>query len=267
VRIEGCRCLVVGGARRLGREVALSLATQGAAVAVSSRSAAAAENTCGELQALGHRTVAASGDVGTHLDARHLVSRAAAGLGGLDAVVFTASGPFSPKRPELVEEAEWDASMDVLARGLLFVAQAAYEQFMLPGGGEESASASRRRPGAAEPGPTAERGIIVVITDVAAVQPWAPFVAHCAAKAAQLMVQRVLAKAWAADGVRVCGVAPGPVDLADDERREASVKAARRAPSGRLVAAADVTAAVRLCITSAGMTGTTVTVDGGALLG
>jgi pteridine reductase len=183
------------------------------------------------------------------------VRAAAAALGGLDAVVFAASGAFEPRPPEAIGEHEWDTSMDVLARGLFFVAQAAHEQFLTqPGAAASSASA------------VPERGVIVALTDVGAVQPWAAFAAHCAAKAAQLMLVRTLAKAWAGDGIRVCGVAPGPVDLTDDLRREASARAAAQLPSGRLIRPQDVAAVVELCITTSGMTGTNVMVDGGALL-
>ncbi len=80
------------------------------------------------------------------------------------------------------------------------------------------------------------------------------------------MLVRVLAKAWAAEGIRVCGVAPGPVDIADDPRREASERAAARTPLGRLSLPSEIAAAVKLCISSAAMTGVNLPVDGGALL-
>ena len=63
-----------------------------------------------------------------------------------------------------------------------------------------------------------------MLEDVAAYQPWPSFAAHCAAKAAQAMLTRTLAKALAPD-VRVCGIAsPGPVALepGDDESRRAA---------------------------------------------
>ena len=58
--------------------------------------------------------------------------------------------------------------------------------------------------------------------------PSAAFAGHGAAKAAQIALVGSLAKAWAGDGVRVCGVAPGPVDLPDDPRRAATLGAAAR---------------------------------------
>ena len=261
--VEGCRCLVIGGSRHLGRRLALSLSAAGAHVAVSSRSAEGALATCRALEAAGHSAAAVTGDVSTSADASRLVRAAAEALGGLDALVFAASGPFQPHPPQELSEQDWNASMDVLARGLLFVAQAARQQFLAKRQPEDTLDA---RDPAPKPAPPPDLGVIVALTDVAAVQPWAAFAAHCAAKAAELMLVRVLAKAWAAEGIRVCGVAPGPVDLPDDEHRAASVKAAEHLPAGRLVDPEDVAAAVLLCITSAALTGANLPVDGGALL-
>ena len=76
--------------------------------------------------------------------------------------------------------------------------------------------------------------MIVAITDYLGLQPWATFAAHGAAKAAEIHLVKELARAWAPAGVRVCGVAPGPVDLDDDEHRgrHAARRGARRARSG-----------------------------------
>jgi NAD(P)-dependent dehydrogenase (short-subunit alcohol dehydrogenase family) len=257
VDVNGCRCLVVGGSRHLGRELALSLAAAGAAVIVSSRVAQSAQATAATAEGHGDRAAAVMGDVGTRLDAHHLVLAAAKPFGGLDAVVFAASGPFEPRPPREVDEQAWDASMDVVARGLLFVAQAARDQFL----------SQQLRPGSGPAAARQERGVIVAVSDVLAMTPVAAFAAPGGAKAAQLMLVRVLAKAWAAEGVRVCSVAPGPVDLDDDPRREASERAAARTPLGRLVPPSEVAAAVKLCLASTAMTGVGVQVDTGALLG
>ncbi len=109
--------------------------------------------------------------------------------------------------------------------------------------------------------------MIVALTDVLGAAPSAAFAAHGAAKAAQIMLVASLAKAWARDGVRVCGVAPGPIDLPDDPRREATLRAAARSASGRPVAPAEVARAVRFVIACDALTGVNLPVDGGALLG
>ena len=66
--------------------------------------------------------------------------------------------------------------------------------------------------------------------------------------------------------MRVCGVAPGPLDLPDDRRREASERAAGRTVLGRLQRPSEIAAAVRFCLEDDFVTGQNLIVDGGYLL-
>jgi pteridine reductase len=102
--------------------------------------------------------------------------------------------------------------------------------------------------------------VVVMIEDVAAYQPWPSFAAHCAAKAAQAMLTRVLARALAPD-VRVCGVAPGPVAVepGQEERRAAETLL------GRTGSPEDVAEAVIYLARAGFVTGTTLVVDGGLM--
>ena len=100
-----------------------------------------------------------------------------------------------------------------------------------------------------------------MIEDVAAYQPWPSFAAHCAAKAAQAMLTRVLARALAPE-VRVCGVAPGPVAVEPSRRSGAP-------PRPRSAGRARRTTSPARSLYLAGaqfVTGTTIVVDGGRLL-
>jgi pteridine reductase len=166
------------------------------------------------------------------------VARAVAELGGLDVVVNGASAGFEAKRFEDVTEDEVDAALGATVKGSFFVSQAAAPHLRQSG------------------------GLIVMLEDVAAFQPWPSFAAHCAAKAAQTMLRRTLAKALAPD-VRVCGVAPGPVALEPDDdtaRREAETVL------GRVGSPADVAAAILYLAGATFVTGSTIVVDGGRLL-
>ena len=131
MELTGARCLVVGGARRLGRQIALGLAAGGGAICVASRGGdEALEATLGELERAGAAAaLPVRGDVGTPRGAAALVKTAAAALGGLDVLVFAASGPFVPQRPEALDEAAWDASFDMIAKGFFFAACAARDVF------------------------------------------------------------------------------------------------------------------------------------------
>jgi pteridine reductase len=177
------------------------------------------------------------GDVSDPAQARELVERAVAELGGLDLLVNGAGEGFAPKPVDELTEADWNAAFGATAKGSFFVTQAA------------------------APHLREARGCVVMIEDVAAYQPWPSFAAHCAAKAAQAMLTRVLARALAPE-VRVCGVAPGPVAVepGQEERR------ASETLLGRIGSPEDVATAVAYLVSTDFVTGTTLVVDGGRLL-
>ena len=274
MNVAGSRILLIGGVRRLGRALALDLAGAGASVCVSSRHAGdVVDAQVAALRAAGAPLAAAVvGDVSVAAQAEELVAAGAAALGGLDALIFAASGPFVPTPPQLIGEASWDDSLDTIAKGFFFSECAARAEFLAGArekGGSREGSRAAPSAGAGEAdadGHGGTRGVIVALTDCLGLQPWAAFAAHGAAKAAQIHLVKELAQAWSADGVRVCGVAPGPVDLEDDEHRAATLRAAAKVASERLVRPADVGAAVRFCLETDGVTGVNVVVDNGSLV-
>jgi pteridine reductase len=211
------RALVTGGTGRIGRAIAARLETDGFRVLAAARK---------------------DGDLSRAEDARALVERAVAELGGLDLVVNAAGEGFEPKAVEGVDEPEWDAAFGATAKGSFFVTQAAAPHL--------------RR---------SELGLVVMIEDVAAYQPWLSFAPHSAAKAAQAMLTKVLARALAPD-IRVCGIAPGPVAVepGQEERRAAETLL------GRIGSPDDIAAAVAYLVGAGFVTGTTLVVDGGRLL-
>jgi pteridine reductase len=179
----------------------------------------------------------ADGDLADVEQTWALVARAVEELGGLDLLVNAAGEGFAPKPLEKLDEHDWDAAFGVTAKGSFFVSQAA------------------------APHLRASRGCIVMIEDVAGYQPWPSFAAHSAAKAAQAMLTRVLARALAPE-VRVCGVAPGPVAVepGQEERRAAETLLER------VGSPEDVANAVAYLAGADFVTGTTLVVDGGRLL-
>ena len=193
------------------------------------------------LEAEGFRTLAAGrqdGDLARADAARALVERAVTELGALDLLVNGASEGFEPRPFDDVSEHDWDRALGATAKGSFFVTQAAAPHL--------------RR---------SELGLVVMLEDVAAYQPWPSFAPHSAAKAAQAMLTRVLARALAPD-VRVCGVAPGPVAVEpeQEERRAAETLL------GRVGSPEDVADAVMYLVSGSFVTGTSLVVDGGRLL-
>jgi pteridine reductase len=179
----------------------------------------------------------ADGNLAEVAEARALVARAVEELGGLDLLVNAAGEGFVPKPLEELDERDWDAAFGATAKGSFFVSQAAAQHLR------------------------ASQGCIVMIEDVAGYQPWPSFAAHSAAKAAQAMLTRVLARALAPE-VRVCGVAPGPVAV---EPAQADRRAAETLLE-RVGSPEDVADAVLYLAGAKFVTGSTLFVDGGRLL-
>jgi pteridine reductase len=177
------------------------------------------------------------GDLSRADSARALVERVAEELGGLDVVVNGASAGFEGRRFEDVSEEDVDAALGATVKGSFFVTQAAAPHL------RES------------------RGLVVMIEDVAAYEPWPLFTAHCAAKAAQAMLTRVLAQSLAPD-VRVCGIAPGPVAVEPGEEARRGAETAL----GRVGSPDDVADAILYLAGADFVTGTTIVVDGGRLI-
>jgi pteridine reductase len=177
------------------------------------------------------------GNLAVPAEARALAERAGAELGGIDLLVNAAAAGFAPTPFDEVTADLFEEAFGATVRGSFFVTQAA------------------------APALRAARGVVVMVEDVAAYQPWPSFSAHCAAKAAQAMLTRVLAKALAPE-VRVVGVAPGPVavDPGSEERR------ARETALGRIGSTTDIADAVVFLAGAGFVTGSTLVVDGGRLL-
>jgi NAD(P)-dependent dehydrogenase (short-subunit alcohol dehydrogenase family) len=195
----------------------------------------------GRLEREGYRVLAAGrrdGDVSRPEEARALVERCVAEHGRLDVLVNAAADGFMPRPVEELSEADWDAAFGAVAKGSFFVTQAAAPHLR-----------------------DSDVGLVVMIEDVASFQPWASIAAHCAAKAAQAMLTRVLAKALAPE-VRVCGIAPGTVATAP----ELEEKRAQETVLGRIGTPEDVADAVVYLLSARFVTGSTIFVDGGRLI-
>ena len=235
--LAGKRALVTGGAKRIGRALALTLAEAGADVAITYRgSEAEALATVAALQALGVRAFALSCDVREESNVNAAVAAAVDALGGLDLLVNNA-GAFETVALEKISVAAWNAMFEVNTRGPFLVAKAAHAHLK------------------------AAHGRIVNIGSLGGIHPWATHAHYCTSKAALHMLSDTMAKAWAPE-ISVNCVAPGMIVMG--ELNPAYEQFARDTPMKRNGRAEDVAAAVLFFATGPHfITGQLLAVDGG----
>ncbi len=235
--LAGKRALVTGGAKRIGRELAVALAEAGADVAITFRgSETEALATVATLQSVGARAFALSCDVREESSVNAAVSAAVDGLSGLDLLVNNA-GAFETAALEAISVAEWDAMFEVNTRGPFLMAKAAHAHLK------------------------AAHGRIVNIGSLGGIHPWATHAHYCTSKAALHMLSHTMAKAWAPE-ISVNCVAPGMVVMG--EVNPAYEQFALNTPMKRNGRAEDVAAAVLFFATGPHfITGQLLAVDGG----
>jgi 3-oxoacyl-[acyl-carrier protein] reductase/pteridine reductase len=239
--LAGKVALVTGAAKRIGRSVALRLATEGADVVVNYRgSKAEAEEVAAQITAMGRRAVAVQGDVAKKQDVTALFATVEKEFGRLDILVNNAGMFFSAKFEELTEE-QWDRILDTNLKSQFLCSQAAAPML--------------RRSG---------QGRIVNFASLGGLLAWPAYTHYCVSKAGVIMLTRCLARALAPE-IAVNAVAPGTISFAGDapELAEGFI---RRAPLRRTGTAEDIDDAVVFLVQSAFITGQVIVVDGGRTL-
>src|SRR5262245_53866639 len=125
MELNGQAALVTGGAHRLGKAIALALASAGAHVAIHyHRSVAEAEATLAELRATGVEATAIQGDLAIVAEVERVVDAAIERWGRLDLLVNSA-GIWSTTSIGSVDEAHWTKLLDTNLRSAFFAAQRA----------------------------------------------------------------------------------------------------------------------------------------------
>lgn len=236
--LAGKAAFVTGGARRLGREIALTLARAGADVTITYRTSQdEAAATVRAIQATGRRAQAVPCDVRDENRVAAAVRSAGDFSGRLDVVVNNA-GMFESVKLEEISLEQWDAVFATNTRGPFLVARAALPHLR------------------------AARGHIVNLGSLGGMRAWAGHGHYCASKAATHMLTQVMAKSFAPE-VSVNCVAPGWIEM-DDAGSERAERMARKTPMGRNGTAAEVAQAVLFFATSPHyVTGQILAVDGG----
>jgi 3-oxoacyl-[acyl-carrier protein] reductase/pteridine reductase len=234
----GKSALITGGARRVGRAIALALAQAGADVAITFRSskAEAAETVC-EIEALGRQALAVACDVRSEVSVKAAVAEAVNRFGRLDIVVNNAA-VFESATLESLTLDQWDAVFETNARGPFLVAREALPHLR------------------------ADQGRIINIGSLGGMRAWAGHAHYCASKAALHSLTQSMAKAFAPE-VSVNCVAPGWIELEESDAERAA-HFARKTPMRRNGRVEDVAqAALFFAAGPHFITGQVLAVDGG----
>jgi len=243
MNLEGKVALVTGSARRLGFAIVRGLAESGADVAIHHHSSPElAEEARREIGDLGKRAEVFKSDLTNPAQIAELFGDVDDAFGSLDILVNSAA-VFGRKPVLEITPDDWDHTIDLNLRGTFFCSQCAARLMKRQGS-----------------------GVIINISDVAAFQPWPGYAHYGISKAGVHMMTRVLARALAPE-IRVNAVAPGPVLPPDSTDLEERSRMAEMTALKRLGSPDDVVSAVLFLVESDYITGETIVVDGGKLVG
>jgi NAD(P)-dependent dehydrogenase (short-subunit alcohol dehydrogenase family) len=242
MNVENKTALVTGGARRVGKAIALALARSGARVIITYHtSAAEAAITAAEIERLGGQAIAVPCDQRDLGAIDLLFDRLRREVAQLDILVNSAA--IMARKPALeITPDDWSRDMDTNLRGPFFMAQRAAQWMVATGG-----------------------GVIVNIADLSALHPWPSYLTHTISKSGLVAMTRALALALA-PSIRVNAVAPGMVLKPDHWSDKRWSKMIAALPVQRGGTAEDVAEAVLYCVRSDFMTGQVIVLDGGRSL-
>ncbi len=248
MRLEGKSAVITGAGNGIGRETALLFATEGASVAAVDLNEEAVSNTVSEIIASGGTAIPIVADISKDADVASMIASAEMAFGRVD-VVFNNAGIMHSDDGDAVgtDEAIWDLTMDVNAKGVFLGCKHGIPALRRAGGGS----------------------IINTASFVAHLGAATPQVAYTASKGAVLALTRELAVVHAREGIRINALCPGPLRtellmkfLDTEEKKQRRLV---HIPMGRFGEAAEMAKAVLWLASddSSYVTGTEFLVDGG----
>lgn len=187
-RLAGRKALITGGDSGIGRAAAIAFAREGADVAINylPDEEPDARETAAQIRRAGRKAVLLPGDIRDEGFCRKLVADAARQLGGLDTVVNNAARQISQKSILDISSEQFDTTLKTNLYAMFWITKAAIPLL---------------KPGAA----------IINTTSVVAYDPPENIIDYACTKAGIMNFTKGLAKQLASKGIRVNGVAPGPI--------------------------------------------------------
>jgi NAD(P)-dependent dehydrogenase (short-subunit alcohol dehydrogenase family) len=226
--------VVTGAAKRIGRVIALRLASEGARVVIhyngSEKEARETAKECGDAP-LYRANLTIIDEITRLFD---LISH---DFGRIDGLVNNAAR-FTKFDPLKITEADWDFIHSVNLKATFFCCQQAAKHMLAGDGGK-----------------------IVNISSLGALKAWAHHAHYCSSKAGVVMLTRALAKAWAPK-ISVNSVAPGVIPFGEPD--ESIKKLIAATPACRAGTPEEIADAVVYFLTATNfVTGQLIAVDGG----
>lgn len=187
-RLTGRAALISGGDSGIGRAIALCFAKEGADILITCLpdEQSDAEQTVKLVEATGRKAVAIPGDIRHKSFCQQLVQETEAAFGHIDILVNNAAYQRTYESIEDIPEDEFDATFRTNVYGTFFLTQAA---------------AARMKPG----------GVVLNTCSIEAYEPKDELAPYAATKSALVSLTKSFAKLLIKQGIRVNGVAPGPV--------------------------------------------------------
>ncbi|MBQ65388.1 MAG: SDR family oxidoreductase [Paracoccaceae bacterium] len=243
------RALITGGAKRLGREMALYVAARGYDVAVHyASSQAAADEVVAEIQALGCKAKALPADLLIEAEVQELLPAAAAALGGPITCLINNASIFEYDTLETATRTSWDRHIESNLRAPFVLSQAFAAQ--LP---KVQMDANNE--------PLAQ-GLIVNMIDQRVRKLTPEFASYTIAKMGLWALTQTAAQALAPH-VRVNAIGPGPTLQGARQTLEHFQKQRENTVLTRGANPSDITAALGYFIDAPAITGQLLCVDGG----
>ena len=188
MRLDGKKAFVTGGARGIGKSIAVALAESGADVAVVDVDISEAERTAEEIGKIGVRTLAISTDVTDEMQVKSMVDQIVSAWGELN-IAFCNAGICLNVPAEDMSLEQWNKVLNVNLTGVFLTAQAAGRQMLAQGKG----------------------GSIINTASMSAhiVNVPQPQCSYNASKAGVVQLTKSMAVEWAQKKVRVNSISPG----------------------------------------------------------
>jgi NAD(P)-dependent dehydrogenase (short-subunit alcohol dehydrogenase family) len=242
--LAGGSVVVTGGAVRIGKAIALSLAEQGHPVGLHfGSSAAEAEETLREIRAQRGSAISIQADLSQPVTAAAAIFQQAGQAFGPIRILINSAATFAPGTLLNTTEADWDRHLHINCKAPFFLTQQFVRQ--LPDGTD---------------------GCVINILDWRAEVPIPGHAAYTVAKAGLLAQTRLLAQELG-PRVRVNAIAPGAILPAPGDSSEAFHRLGQKNPLQRVGSPAEIIRAVHYLLQAEFVTGEILHVTGGEELG